>query len=163
LSLTNIPGANGVHVYPRYYLGDAKGQNVDYAAQRVAQPDVTIPLYTFDTNTTSPTAGKWVNSNVTMGELLTGGSLAKRKIRTEGATLQSFFLDDRIVPTVGLRKDRNYSENSLTLPANPDGSFNPGNLYNFGRQKAWNSGDTKTAGVVVKPFRWLILSYNQAD
>jgi outer membrane receptor protein involved in Fe transport len=163
MSLTNIPGANGVHVFPRYYMGDANGQNVDYAAQRVLNPDATIPLYIFDTNTGSPTAGKWVNSNVTMGELLTGGSLQKRKIRTEGFTWQSFYFDDRIVPTVGLRKDRNYSENSLTTPNNPDGSFNPSNLYNFGTSKAWNSGDTKTSGIVVKPFRWLSLSYNQAD
>ena len=183
LSLTSIPGSNGVHVFPRYYMGDAHGQNVDYAAQRVAKPDVVTPLYTFDTNTTSPTAGKWVNSNVTMGELLTGGSLAKRKIRTEGFTWQSFFLDDRIVPLVGLRKDRNYSENSISAPSNPDGSFNPVNLYNFGTSKAWNAGRTKEGGVVVKPFRgWrpiesaasggsfladllqgLTVSYNQSD
>jgi outer membrane receptor protein involved in Fe transport len=163
MSLTNIPGANGVHVYPRYYVGDNKGQNVDYAAARVENPDVTIPMYTYDTNTTSPTAGKWVKSNVTMGELLTGGSLVKRKIRTEGVTWQSFYLNDRIVPTFGLRKDRNYSESSLGSTNFPDGSFNPVNLYNFGQRKAWNQGQTKTAGVVVKPFRWLFLSYNQAD
>ncbi len=183
MSLTNIPGANGVHVYPRYYMGDAQGQNIDYAAQRVAQPDVVTPLYTFDTNTTSPTAGKWVNSNVTMGELLTGGSNAKRKIRTEGITWQSFYFNERIVPTIGLRRDRNYSENNLSTPSNPDGSFNPANLYNFGTSKAWNAGNTKQYGVVVKPFRsWrpidsaaesgnfladfarsLTLSYNQSD
>lgn len=183
LNVNSIPGSNGVHVFPRYYMGDAKGQNIDYAAQRVQNPDVSIPLYTYDTNTTSPTAGKWVNSNVTMGELLTGGSLAKRKIRTEGFTWQSFFFKDRIVPTLGMRKDRNYSENSLTLPNNPDGSFNRGNLYNFGSNKSWNQGRSKQTGVVVKPFRgWqsldqaadrggfladfarsLTFSYNQAD
>ena len=183
MSLTAIPSANGVHVYPRYYMGDNKGQNIDYAAQRVQNPDVVTPLYIYDTNATSPTAGKWVNSNVTMGELLTGGSLAKRKIRTEGVTWQSFYLDERIVPTFGLRKDRNYSENNLSYPNNPDGSFNRSNLYNFGTSKNWNSGDTKQSGVVVKPFRgWryldsksedgniladflrgMTLSYNQAD
>ncbi|HVS51079.1 MAG TPA: TonB-dependent receptor plug domain-containing protein [Opitutaceae bacterium] len=163
LSLTNIPSSNGVHVYPRYYVGDANGQNVDYAPHRVDHANGVIPLYTFDTNPASPTAGKWVNTNVTMGELWTGGSLAKRKIRTEGLTWQSFYLDDRIVPTFGWRKDRNYSENSLTAPSFADGTFNPANLYNFGRQKAWNAGRTKQAGVVVKPFKWLFLSYNQSD
>jgi hypothetical protein len=163
LNLTNIPGSNGVHVYPRYYVGDANGQNVDYAPARVENPNGTIPLYTFDANATSPTTGKWVNTGVTMDELWTGGSLAKRKIRTIGVTWQSFYLNERIVPTFGWRKDRNYSENNLTAPSFPDGTFNPVNLRNFGRSKAWNEGATKQAGVVVKPFKWLFLSYNQSD
>ncbi|MSU24160.1 MAG: hypothetical protein EXS32_10105 [Opitutus sp.] len=158
LSLTNITGSNGVHVYPRYYLGDATGQNVDYAAKR---PDVIngpIPLYTFDTTT-----ARWVNSNVTMGELGTSFGLQKRKIRTEGFTWQSFFLNDRIVPTLGVRKDRNYGEINLPLVTASNGIVDPTNVYNFGRNKSWNAGTTKTKGAVVKPFRWLNLSYNQSD
>ena len=163
LSLTNITGSNGVHIYPRYYLGDATGQNVDYAAQRPANPDTTIPLYTFDTNTTSATAGKWVNTNVKMAELGTSFGLQKRKIRTEGFTWQSFFLDDRIVPTWGVRKDRNYGETNLPLVTGSDGIIDPTNVYNFGRSKSWNAGTTKTQGIVVKPFHWISLSYNQSD
>ena len=163
LSLTNITGSNGVHIYPRYYLGDANGQNVDYAAQRPGNINGTLPLYTFDTNTASPTAGKWVNTNVTMAELGISFGAQKRKIRTEGLTWQSFFLDDRIVPTIGVRKDRNFGETNLATVTGTDGIIDPTNVYNFGRNKSWNAGTTRTQGVVVKPFRWLHLSYNQSD
>ena len=163
LNLTNVVGSNGVHIFPRYYLGDANGQNVDYAAQRPAKPDTTIPLYTYDTIVGSPTAGKWVNTNVTMAEMPVSLGLQKRKIRTEGFTWQSFFLDDRIVPTWGIRKDRNFGETNLPLTTLPTGIVDPTGLYNFGLNKKWNSGPTKTEGIVVKPLRWLSFSYNQSN
>ena len=75
----------------------------------------------------------------------------RREIRTQSATTQNFFFDGRLVTTFGLRKDKIRSRDSNGATIDPATG-----LLNYDALKVWQrwiekSGDTKTAGAVVKP------------
>lgn len=162
----------------RFYLGDNVGQNVEYGPSAIDNIDGTYPLTWFNNRT-----GQWVNETVKVNELLDSGQGARRRteVRTLNATLQSFFFNDRVVSTVGFRRDRQRSRtgagafvNSTTGLADLSntGIFGPILNYNSGQPGAslislpgWvdQSGDTKTLGVVLKATSWLNLHFNKSD
>ena len=151
-------------IYPRFYIGDGVGNNVDYGS--TAYNPGTYPLRWGNTVTQ-----QFVNEPVQIGTAIssgsgngTGGLNNNRTIlKSQGAVVQSFLLKDHLVTTFGLREDRSYNR----LGASPrfidpitmdEASFN-----------AWAPGDwtvgkgkTTTAGAVVKPFRWLNLTANKS-
>ncbi len=183
------PNSNIQRNYIHYYVGDNVGYNVDYA----------------------PQAFRYGTYNYTWGNASTGvfhheptilqrsaysggaGGASKTILKTRGAVLQSHLLGDHIVTTFGLRHDEVNLKGALggltaAQQLTPDGLN-----YNFDAIRHWstgdwstNQGDTKTGGVVVKPFRrmgfleslnnsgtaghvfsnllgGLALSYNQSD
>ena len=143
----------------RYYVGDTQGTNIDYGPSPIR--DITGPrTLTWFNNLT----GQWVNEATTIADLpITGTNSTRVEVRTLSATLQSFFLNDRVVVTSGIRRDRQRTRQSN------GNAFDParGVITNDGL-KIWNpwvdqSGDTKTYGVVVKPLRWLNVFYNHSD
>lgn len=143
----------------RFYVGDTQGTNIDYAPSPIR--DITGPrTLTWFNNLT----GQWVNEATTIADLpITGTNSTRVEVRTLSATLQSFFLNDRVVVTSGLRRDRQRTRQSN------GNAFDParGVITNDGL-KIWNpwvdqSGDTKTYGVVVKPLHWLNVFYNHSD
>jgi hypothetical protein len=96
---------------------------------------------------------------------ITGTSTAQQEIRTFNVTYQGYFLDDRIVPTLGYRKDRQRLRSSRGVAVDPaTGWISYENLDDFSSAE-WReqSGETKTVGVVVKLTPWLNAFYNQAD
>jgi len=149
--------------YFRYYVGDNVGSNADYGPAPFApgqydyrwgnaltgairtEPSVIGPAYV-DTDT----AG---NSNLW------------NILKTKGAVAQSFLLQDRMVTTFGLREDRNYNRTGVTPTIQPDGiTISQADINRWAPGDwAYNSGKTKTAGVVVKPLRWLSLHTNTSD
>ena len=146
----NLSANNNAHFFPRYFLGNTKGGGIEYANRGLLEPNATLNLWTY-----LPATGQWNYSDpATVSEGWFALGMQKRQISTAGASLQSYLWNDRIVPTFGLRKDRVYTIDNLPVIADSTGFYsNTSNLRNFGVNKRWSRGDTKTSGVVVKPFR----------
>jgi len=152
----------------RFYVGDANGQNIDYAPSAIENINGAHSLRWFNN-----LSGQWVNESVLIDELPIVGTTARREeIRTINATLQSYFFKDRLVTTYGWRRDRRRERTSAGAVVDPGtGVASYTNLNNWNRWtddqgetvRASQRGDTKTFGAVVKPLRWLNLHYNQSD
>jgi outer membrane receptor protein involved in Fe transport len=159
VSLTAVPGSNGGHLYPQYYMGDAVGSNVDYAPGRPAQATGSFNVSYFN-----PTTGRWNPQNpVSLQQIYFSQGMQKRKIRTEGFSYQGSLLDNRIVPTLGFRRDRSYNQDNRPLPNFANGLPDPAQLTWFGQNKKWTAGDTHTKGVVVRPFQGIALLDRAAE
>lgn len=141
-------GNAGALFYPLYYMGKTPGGGIEYANKGPTQPNGKYTASFFNATTAT-----WNTADpVTVKEVYFSQGEQKKIVRTEGLSLQSFLVDDRIVPTFGVRKDRNYSIDSFG-PTLTNGFFNEDNLVNFGVNKKYKGGTTRTKGIVVKPFR----------
>ena len=151
-------------LYPRFYIGDSVGNNVDYGS--TAYNPGTYPLRWGNTVTPQFTSepiqiGSTISSASGNG---TGGLNNNRTIlKSQGAIVQSFLLKDHLVTTFGLREDRSYNRlgaspqfiNSITMDEASFNAWAPGD-WTLGK------GKTTTAGAVLKPFRWLNLTVNKS-
>ena len=160
----------------RYFLGDNVGQNVDRAPTFLKNLDGTYPLTWFDNRN-----GVWVKEPVTVSTELNNGQGARQRTetRTVNATAQSFFFNDRLVTTVGFRRDRQRFRTSAGAFVNPaTGLADLSNTNIFGPAQGFVSpsgtvinlpgwveqnGDTKTYGAVLKTTKWLNLHFNKSD
>lgn len=159
LSSGNRSGATASRGYYKYYVGDNQGQNMDYAPP---------PVYDlgghYNLNWLNAATNQWVQEPAVIGENgITPSNRTRREIRTESLTTQNYFLEDRIVSTFGWRRDKNRSRdsNGATVDATTG-------LLNYDALRTWGpwlekAGDTKTGGVVVKPFSWLNFHFNKSD
>ena len=150
-----VPAANTRVSYFRYYVGDNKGVNVDYAPSNFK-----YGTYDFVWGNGATGAFHHEPTLIAKGAYSGGTSGTKTILKTYGAVLQSHFLGDRIVSTFGLREDKVYAKfgapNSTAQPQlSADGnSYIYENINHWGTDDwRFNSGKTKTGGVVVKPFR----------
>jgi outer membrane receptor for ferric coprogen and ferric-rhodotorulic acid len=148
--------------YPRYYVGDASGQNVDYAPTRIGGPQATYTLRYYNGVTR-----QWINESVDFDEYYYANRLNKRLLSTYGGVWQGFFLDGRIVPTFGMRRDFNRTrdgDSAINPTVGTNGYYYTGQMDTFNAYDWVGShGPTKTAGIVVKPLNWLSLTYSQSD
>lgn len=159
---------NTYRIYPRYYMGgqvtDA-GSIVDYApAENFSLGSMPLTWYT---------SGRTkVEEAATIEEIIQSGNSRARRIDSQGIVWQGFFFNDRVVPIVGWRKDRNRERSSRSLNANLNATttIDPAtrlhDLYwvtNFPTEWEEMEGQSRTHGVVVKPFNWLNLNYNQSN
>jgi len=161
----------------RYFMGDAVGGNVDWATSSPNFNNQTIPFVRWGSTTGTMGQNKWITESVPVGaDYYTGGE-QESQTRTKGWVWQGFMLDDRIVPTYGERQDRQRTRANIANPSPNVGAdgypIDYSFLSNFSNQP-WNvtntltgateaSGMTRTKGIVVKPFRWLNLQYNQSN
>jgi hypothetical protein len=146
---TNLTNAAGAMTYPLFYLGSTKGGNVEYANLGATNWTGRIPATYY-----GGSPAQWNTETVTLDEIYFAMGQQKKKVRTVGGSVQSFWLNGDVVTTIGRRKDRSYTVDSLGLPL-VNGFFDLTNLDNFGLNKRWREGKTVTEGVVVKPFRSL--------
>ncbi len=140
--------------YFRYYLGDAAGTNVDYAPTTFAYAPAT---YVWGNAAT----GVFQREPALMDQQATtdsagGGSNAQQIVKTDGAVLQSTLLGGRLVTMFGLRTDKVYDKRG----ADPRYLTADGRDFDYQSMNAWaagdyafNSGNTTTAGGVLRPFR----------
>jgi hypothetical protein len=139
--------------YFRYYVGDANGANVDYAPG-----DFSYGNYTFVYG--NPTTGfvrePALLSQVAVTDATGAGNNLKTIIKSQGGVMQSHFLNDRVVTTFGLRQDKVYQKAGSA----PQRLAADGMSFDFESIDHWaagdyrfNSGKTKTGGVVVRPFK----------
>ncbi|HVS53456.1 MAG TPA: TonB-dependent receptor plug domain-containing protein [Opitutaceae bacterium] len=159
LNSTNRSGATATRGYYKYYVGDNQGLNMDYAP-----PPVYDLAGRYNLNWLNAATNQWVQEPAVIGEGgITPSNRTRREIRTISLATQNYFLDDRVVTTFGWRRDKNRSRDSNGATVDPTTG-----LLNYDALKIWGpwlekSGDTKTAGVVVKPLHWLYLHYNRSD
>jgi hypothetical protein len=170
LSLANR--GTTLNMSPRYYLGGKvtdPGPVIDYAPKSPRSISGTRPFTWYGNSSPTP-----IVENVTTDSVISSGQKIKNEIRTEGIVWQGFFWNDRIVPTAGWRYDRtrqingralNSSPTAATSTINPTTRLNDLSYLDDYSLSSWvnNQGRTKTKGLVVKPFRWLNLHYNQSD
>jgi outer membrane receptor protein involved in Fe transport len=172
----NLNLVGGQNIAQRWYLGDNQGQNVDYGPAATDNIRGTYPLYWFNNRT-----GSWVNDPVTVSEVLNSGAGARERteIRTTNATAQSYFWDNRLVVTAGLRRDRYRQRTSASGFVDPKtGLVDLSNTNIFGPAQnfvspsgviinlpgwAEQTGDTKTYGGVLKVTKWLNVHVNKSD
>lgn len=148
--------------YPRYYIGDAVGQNVDYAPIGLPGAKGTYTLRYYNGAT-----GQWINESVDFDEYYYANRLNRRLLGTTGAAWQGFFLDGRIIPLAGVRRDYNRTRdgNPARSPsAATNGYYDTSDMDNFGTYD-WvkQRGQTTNYGLVVRPLRWLGLTYSESD
>ena len=149
-------------MYPRIYVGDANGSNVDYAPVGYGSANGTYNLRYYNGVT-----GQWINEPVEFSEYYYANRLNRRLLSTYGGIWQGSFWNDRIIPLFGARHDFNRSRegNSAINPsAATNGYYDTSPMNSFG-QYDWveREGNTTTAGVVVRVFDWLRLAYSQSD
>jgi hypothetical protein len=164
-------GSTEAASFPRYYLGDASGYNMDNITGR---PNLSgrIPYRRFDTTTST-----WVTDDVLYGEAIFArvSGPVRFDLRTEGFVYQGSLLDDRIVPVYGKRKDSRREAGGTDIPRlGPPYAVNPATgigqfqdpeyaletTENFGNKI---TGRTETRGIVVKPLRWVHFGYNESN
>lgn len=140
--------------YFHYYLGDANGQNIDYAASR-AEPGV------YDFSWYNAQTKAWVTESATFGEAgiteASAGENANSKrnlLQTKGVMLQSTFFASRLVTTFGFRTDQTGDKRQNRAFLQPNGYD-----FDYERMDGWRgdwavrNGDTTTKGAVLRPFR----------
>ena len=148
--------------YPRYYIGDNQGYNVDYAPTGISAPPNTYTLRYYNGVT-----GTWINEPVDFSEYYYANRLTRRLLSTYGGTWQGSFLKDRIIPIIGARQDLNRSRdgNSAINPTSAtNGFYDTSRMNSFGDYDWYKQkGNTTQAGVVLKVLSWLNLTYNQSN
>jgi len=162
---------NVYSLYTRYYLGGpvtAPGPVVDHAPTSIPISS-SVPFLWYNN------VGAQVTEPATIKSIIFSGNTKERQLRTEGLVWQGYFWKDRIIPTLGWRSDRPRDRQSRNLNSNPTQAtttIDPATrehdlkwVYVFPSTTPWVElpGKTKTRGVVVKPFSWMSLSYNDAD
>ena len=160
-SSSGLPQGNSAgRPYKYYYLGDNQGQDVDYVPVGYSVPG------TFPITTTLNPGGQWVTEPALLDRGFNVNSAASWTVlKTRGVTLQSRLLNDRVITTFGVRHDALYSRVGSRPELNRDGY-----TVNEASFLAWAPGDwtlskgpTRTAGIVVKPLRWINLYANKSQ
>lgn len=180
-----IFNSNSAKWNARYYMGDGAGGNIDYgpSAPNLSNGGVYNRWGSDGARVTGGANNSWKKDNVDFGETWFAIGNTHQQNRTKGYVYQGFFWGDRIIPTYGERNDKLRTRGNAT-PANigtlPN-QYRDGNglyidnswLWNFDGVP-WNitstktgareaSGNTRTKGIVVKPFDWLHLRYNTSN
>ncbi|MBP8256700.1 MAG: TonB-dependent receptor plug domain-containing protein, partial [Opitutaceae bacterium] len=149
-----VASTTATRPYFHYYIGDANGQDIDYAPSR-AEPGV------YDFTWYNAQTKQWVTDRATFGEAgiaeASAGENAgsvRNLLQTKGVILQSSFFDNRLITTLGFRTDQTGEKRQNRVALKPNGYE-----FDFDAMDGWRgdwdirSGDTTTKGAVLRPFR----------
>jgi hypothetical protein len=101
----------------------------------------------------NPITQAWVNEPVQEETSLHFvSSRTRQEIESKAVALQSYVLEERLITTVGWRRDESDARTSMGLTRLPSGFTNPENLNNF-QDPQIIAGETKTYGGVLRPFK----------
>lgn len=152
----------GSVINPRVYLGQASTPGViSHDPGDVARGPLDLAL-----RHALPIAGgafNWINEPAHL-DLTPNLNSSRTRKTTDSLTLgwQSYLWNDRIVGTAGFRRDRNRSRATNPLPVNAStGLADLAALNTYGIDDTL-FGNTRTAGVVVKPIPDVSVYYNQS-
>ena len=154
----------GSRSYRFYYVGDNQGANVDYAPYTGELRGV-YP-YTWGNFAAKQVTNEPTQLGLSASINGTAGAQNSLKIqKTQGIVWQSHFLNDRLVTTLGFRKDKVYTKAGVNARLLPDAKS-----HDVEWDRQWASGDykgnhgnTRTAGAVLKLTRWLSAHANESD
>ena len=159
----NLKLASNTHeIAHRFYLGDASPDpRVQYGSFAEDDAAGTYPLYWFNNNTQ-----QWVSDSSVVKRLEQSGNHSRNRteLRSLSFTQQGFFWNDRLVTTVGYRKDRQRQRTGSGTVIDPVTGlvdYTPNRLF----PNPWfdSKGETKTYGAVLKAFKWLSFSGGYSD
>ena len=152
--VANTPTLNNLaRSYYKFYVGDNKGNNVDYAPSGFkygTYPFVWGNAATGVFNTENLNFGR-----VAVTDSTAGSSNVKTVLRTQGGVIQSHFFGDRLVTTFGKRTDHVLTKFGIT----PVLLKSDGQNYDYGVDNSfetgWRNNQGKTTNVqfVVRPFK----------
>ncbi len=162
----------GTQLTHRFYLGDNQGFNVDYGPNTMRDFSGRYTVNWFNN-----LQNRFVDESVQYDSLSRASTTRSRnELRTLSLVSQNYFFKDRLITTVGIRRDRRRERTSTQAAVNPATG-----LVEFGNYNVWQAwtenvagplgaatreaqrGDTKTYGAVVRPLSWLNLYYNRSD
>jgi hypothetical protein len=140
-------------------MGDNQGQNVDFAPFDYQTP-ASYP-FTWGLNS----AGQMVTEQARLAPAYSGSSRSWQILKSRGVILQSHFLGDRVVTTLGLRHDARYAQANAPIYINPDGYTVDEQSFLSFPTTDWllSKGPTRTAGIVLKPVKWFSVFTNRSD
>lgn len=158
----NYPSShNHMRVYEFYYVGDTPGGGIEYAPNQFPT-GATVPFVWGNT-------GNFRYDPVTIGYTPApdgSSSGTQNLVKTQGGVVQSTFLDGKLVTTFGLRQDKVFDRNKVRATLTPDLlDFDYFLSGQWEDSSTWRpaEGKTKTASVVVQPFRDLRFFRDQAE
>ena len=154
--------SNTHEIAHRFYLGEAnQNPRVQYGAFAEDDAAGTYPLYWFNNNTQ-----QWVSDSSRIERLEQSGNHSRNRteLRTLSFSHQGFFFNDRLVATLGYRKDRQRQRTGSGTVINPTTGlvdYSPNTLF----PNPWfdSKGETKTYGAVLKATKWLSFSGGYSD
>lgn len=146
----------------RFYLGESSSNpRVQYGAFPEDDAAGTYPFLYFDNN-----RQQWINDPMTIKRLEQSGNHSRNRteLRSLSFSEQGFFFGDRLVTTVGYRKDRQRQRTgagTVIDPATGLVDYTPNSRF----PNPWfeSKGETKTYGAVVKATKWLSVSGGYSD
>lgn len=147
---TIIPGTRSNY---RYYVGDATGNNVDYAPTQFSYGDYPYVWGNAATNVFTRDPATLMLGAVTDS---TGGTNnTKVTIKTLGGVMQSHFLKGRLITTVGLREDEVYTNfGDINVRLLSDGlTHDMATTDRWQTTRYFNSGKTTNFQAVIRPFK----------
>jgi outer membrane receptor for ferric coprogen and ferric-rhodotorulic acid len=153
---TLVPLTQGLY---RYYLGDNKGNNVEYAPQEFNNNGTYN--FVWGASTAAGTPVTFRSEPTQLGLAATpdssgGASNSKKILKTLGGVIQSHLINDALVVTLGRREDKLYSRSGNLNAAviNSDGTtFNYPLINSWDVNESENGGITTTVQYAVRPFR----------
>ncbi|MDP0499540.1 MAG: hypothetical protein Q7P63_05510 [Verrucomicrobiota bacterium JB022] len=168
---------NTANVRRIFYLGDAQQRVTGGSSDSWGVPGFTTsgPLTT-GVRTYNWVTGQFQNDEVSLDSVHHewGVSHQKRELESWAGVWQGYLLKDRLVTTVGMRRDKwsayanslaGLSRSELYPESNDYRLANIDYLYdrNLEESKQTLEETTATAGFVAKPLSWLSLHYNQSE
>lgn len=158
-ALNNTNGAAVARPSYRYYVGGpgAVGYQDGYA------PPKSGVSGTYNLQWFNGVTGKWVSEPAVFGTAPYISSQTRTEDTARGAVVQSSFWGDRVVFTGGVRKDFYRSRASAGAVVDPNTGY-----FTFDNDRNWNawtpaSGITRDINVVLKPFRWVGLTFHRSS
>lgn len=139
----------------RYYVGNNSGN----AEMTTAPVNFSYGIYPYVWGNSATGVFNYAPaslSQVAVTDSTGGGSNLKTIFKTTGAILQSHWLDDDLVTTIGEREDKQYQKSGATPQLlNPDGiSFDYPSINGWAKgDYNYSSGKTNQVGAVGRPFK----------
>jgi hypothetical protein len=160
----DAPSPTGSRSYRLYYVGDNQGANFDYAPYTGTLDG--RYNYTWGNFAAGQANHEPTQSGFAATINGTAGAQNSLKIqKTQGVVVQNYWLNDRLIGTFGLRKDKVYGKAGVNARLLPDGRS-----HDFEWDRRWAAGDyktnqgyTRTSGGVVKLTSWLYAHANKSD
>jgi hypothetical protein len=148
----NLPVTSGEY---RYYVGDATGNNVDYAPGNFK---LGVYPFVWGNSATGVFHTDQIDLEQVAADKSGGTANTKTVLRTKGMVVQNHLLGDRLVTTLGARNDTVFTK--FGNPGNPTNAFNnsDGITFNYGVINGWaptyfqNGGRTTNVQFVLRPF-----------
>ena len=155
------PASAGSFVVSRFYLGGSDGR-ITNDPGLVANGSFTMSLRHAVPNPDG--TFNWVSEAARLDQGLHVSTRSSRQT-TDSLTLglQSSTMQDRVVTTIGYRRDKNDASTSAQMPVNPaTGLLDDGLLYPQNPSQVV-FGNTYTFGAVGKVTKWLSFTYNKSE